>query len=453
MKDGVPNPPMRALRVGRLIDGTGAPPRPDVTIVLAGERIEAVRPSAARPAAGGDTWNLSRYTVLPGLIDAHVHVVASGDPSEPNWFVREVTEPAPAVAYNCLINAQRNLISGFTTIRDLACRHYADVALRNAIDAGRLEGPRMKVCGIGLTSTAGHMDRAKSFAPGVVVPGPSAVVDSPDEGRRAVRANLRYGVDFIKINATLSELVRPLGGLCSPEMTLETMAAICETAHAHGRRVAAHCHGGVGVTWALEAGVDVLEHGRFLTDEQLDTMAAKGVFLCPTLSPEAKAHDLGLVPADPHLARWQNRAREGMYETVGRARRAGVTIVNGSDAAMPGVRHGEGGAYELAQLVRAGLSPMEAVIAATSAAARCLGVQNEIGTVEPGKLADLVLVDGDPLERIEVLQDLERVVLVIKGGRIAANRLPAGLSASLPGAFASVHRPERGPAAPRPAFR
>jgi imidazolonepropionase-like amidohydrolase len=433
----MPDAAVRAMRVGRLIDGTGAAPCRDVIIVLAGERIQAVQPSVG-PAGPGDAWDLSRYTALPGLVDAHVHVFASGDPREPNWFVREVTELVPTVAYNCLINAQRNLASGFTTIRDLACRHYADVALRNAIDAGRLEGPRMRVCGLGLTSTAGHMDRAKHFAPGVVVPGPSAVVDGPDEGRRAVRANLRYGVDFIKINATLSELVRPLGGLCSPEMTRETMTAICETAHAHGRRVAAHCHGGVGVTWALEAGVDVLEHGRFLSDEQLDTVAANGVFLCPTLSPEAKAHDLGLVPADPHLARWQHQAREAMYETVGRARRAGVTIVNGSDAAMPGVRHGEAGAYEMAQLVRAGLSPMEAVVAATSAASRCLDMERDIGTIEPGKLADLVLVDGDPLDRIDILQELERIALVIKGGRIVANRLPVEVAASLPAAFAST---------------
>jgi imidazolonepropionase-like amidohydrolase len=431
----VHNAPHRALRVGCLIDGTGAAPRRGVTIVLAGDRIEGVRSSASGSAALGDLWDLSGYTALPGLIDAHVHVFGSGDPREPNWFVREVTELVPTVAFNCLLNAQRNLAHGFTTIRDLACRHYADVALRNAIEAGRLEGPRMKVCGVGLTSTAGHMDRAKGFAPGVVVPGPSAIVDGPDEGRRAVRANLRYGADFIKINATLSELVRPLDGLCSPEMTRETMAAICETAHAHGRKVAAHCHGGVGVTWALEAGVDVLEHGRFLADDQLDTMAAKGVFLCPTLSPEAKARDLGLVPPDPHLARWQERARDAMYETVRRARRAGVTIVNGSDAAMPGVRHGEGGAYEMAQLVAAGLSPMEAVIAATSAAARCLGMEGEIGTVEAGKLADLILVDGDPLDGIELLQDLERVPVVIKGGRIVANRLPAAEAASLPAAF------------------
>ena len=423
---------MLAIHVGRLIDGTGAVPKKGVTIMIAGERIDRVRPTKEVHLTSADeAWDLSLYTALPGLIDAHVHVFGSGDPRDPDWLVRDATELPAAVALNCFVNAQRNLLAGFTAIRDLGCRHYADVALRNAINGGRVEGPRMRVCGLGLTSTAGHMDRSKHFIPGVVLPGPSTVVDSPDEARRAVRLNLRYGVDFIKINATLSELVRPLGGLCSPEMTRDTMVAICDTAHAHGRKVAAHCHGGIGVTWALDAGVDVLEHGRFLSNEQLETMASKDVVLCPTLSPEARARDLGLTPADPHLARWQAHARDVMYETVNRAHRMGVAIVNGSDAAMPGVRHGHGGAYELAQLVRAGLSPMDALVAATSRAARCLEMQDEIGTIEPGKLADVVFVEGDPLERIEVLQDLEHIPLVIKGGRVAANRLPTPVSASI----------------------
>jgi imidazolonepropionase-like amidohydrolase len=363
--------------------------------------------------------------MLPGLIDAHVHLMGSGEPRDTTWVMREVVDLPGAVALNCFIHGRRNLEYGFTTVRDLACRHYADVSLRDAINAGRLEGPRLKVCGVGLTSTAGHMDRGKHFTPGVIVPGPSAVVDGPDEGRRGVRMNLRYGVDFIKINATLSELVRPFGGLCSPEMTLETMQAICEVAHDHGRKVAAHCHGGKGVTWALQAGVDVLEHGRFLTDEQLEIMAKQGTFLCPTLSPEARAHELGLRSPDPTLTAWQDKARGAMYETVNRARKAGVTIVNGSDAAMPGVTHGHGGAYEMAELVKAGLTPMEAIVAATSAAARCLDFDRDVGTIEPGKYADGVLVDGDPLADVSILQDLARVLVVIKGGRIAFDRRPA----------------------------
>jgi imidazolonepropionase-like amidohydrolase len=422
---------MLTIRVGQLIDGTGALPLTDMVVSLNGERIDHLEPANAfRPTPMDEVWDLSQYTVLPGLIDAHVHLLGNGDPHDPNWSVRDATELPASVALNCLINAQQNLSSGFTTIRDLSCRHYADVALRDAINAGRLEGPRMKVCGLGITSTAGHMDRGKHFIPGVILPGPSATADGPDEARRAVRLNLRYGVDFIKINVTLSELVRPLGGLYSPEMTLDTMRAICEVAHAHGRKVAAHCHGGIGVTWALEAGVNVLEHGRFLSDEHLETMAQKGVFLCPTLSPEARARELGLTPSDPHLARWQAQAYDGMYATVNRARRAGVTIVSGSDAAMPGVRHGHGGAYEIAQLVRAGLTPMEALGAATSAAARCLDMSDELGTIESGKLADLVFVDGDPLTHVELLQDLHRVPLVLKGGHVVANRLPQLLSAS-----------------------
>jgi imidazolonepropionase-like amidohydrolase len=417
---------MLSIRVGTLIDGRGGRPAQGAVIEVDGDRIVRIVSAAgySLPAGAADL-DCSDYTMLPGLVDAHVHLRGSGEPRETGWGVSEASELPGTTALNCFINARKNLEFGFTTVRDLACRHYADVSLRDAINAGRLEGPRLKVCGVGLTSTAGHMDRHKYFAPGVVLPGPAAIADTPDEGRRAVRMNLRYGVDFIKINATLSELVRPLGGLCSPEMTLETMQAICEVAHDHGRKVAAHCHGGKGVTWALQAGVDVLEHGRFLTDEQMGIMVDQGTFLCPTLSPEARAHDLGLRPADPSLVAWQDRARSVMYETVNRAHRAGITIVSGSDAAMPGVTHGHGGAYEIAELVKAGLPPMDAIVAATSAAARCLDFDKDIGTVEAGKYADFVLVDGDPLADISVLQDLTRVPVVIKGGRIAFDRRPA----------------------------
>jgi imidazolonepropionase-like amidohydrolase len=417
-----------AIRVGTLIDGRGGRPASGAVIEVDGDRIARVVPGTGyTPPAGAAVWDFSRYTMLPGLIDAHVHLRGSGEPREMGWGVSEAAELPGATALNCFINARKSLEYGFTTVRDLACRHYADVSLRDAINAGRLEGPRLKVCGVGLTSTAGHMDRHKYFAPGVTLPGPAAIADTPDEGRRAVRMNLRYGVDFIKINATLSELVRPLGGLCSPEMTLETMQAICEVAHDHGRKVAAHCHGGKGVTWALQAGVDVLEHGRFLTDEQLGIMVKQGTFLCPTLSPEARAHELGLRPSDPSLVAWQDHARGVMYDTVRRAHKAGVTVVSGSDAAMPGVTHGHGGAYEIAELVKAGLSPMDALVAATSAAARCLDFDKEVGSVETGKLADFVLVDGDPLADVAILQDLRRVPVVIKGGRIAFDRRPAAL--------------------------
>ncbi len=421
---------MPTLRVGTLIDGRGGRPVEGAVVDVDGDRITRVVSSVGySPPAGATVWDFSSYTMLPGLIDAHVHLRGSGDPRDLGWGVSEAAELPGATALNCFINARKNLEYGFTTVRDLACRHYADVSLRDAINAGRLEGPRVKVCGVGLTSTAGHMDRHKYFAPGVVLPGPAAIADTPDEGRRAVRMNLRYGVDFIKINATLSELVRPLGGLCSPEMTLETMQAICEVAHDHGRKVAAHCHGGKGVTWALQAGVDVLEHGRFLSDEQLAVMATQGTFLCPTLSPEARAHELGLRPADPSLVAWQDHARGVMYETVNRAHRAGVTVVSGSDAAMPGVTHGHGGAYEIAELVKAGLTSMEALVAATSAAARCLDFDKSVGSVEPGKYADFVLVDGDPLADVAILQDLNRVPVVIKGGRVSIDRRPAAVRA------------------------
>jgi imidazolonepropionase-like amidohydrolase len=417
---------IQAVRVKRVVDGRGGPPLEDGVVEFASERINRVVPAADYGAPEGvSVWDLRPYTLLPGLIDAHVHVLASGELSEPGWFVRGATELPATVALNAFANAHRALRAGFTTIRDLACRHYADVALRDAINAGLVEGPRMKVCGMGLTSSAGHMDPGSTLIPGVEPHGLAEVVDSPDQGRAAVRRNLRRRVDFIKINATESELVRGFGMQCSPEMTLETMRAICDVAHAHNRRVAAHCHGGIGVTWALEAGVDVLEHGRYLTDEHLETMVRRGVFLCPTLIPET----VSPRPSDPAMVAWLDRTRAIMYESVRRARDAGVEIVNGSDAGFGGVTHGYGGACEIAELVNAGLSPMHAIVAATRTAARCLDMESQVGTIEPGKFADLVLVDGDPLADITILQRSERIPLVIKGGRIVADRRPSRTAA------------------------
>jgi imidazolonepropionase-like amidohydrolase len=271
--------------------------------------------------------------------------------------------------------------------------------------------------------TGGHMDRTKGLAPHVQLDDMSNVIDSADEGRRAARYQIKYNVDWIKIAATLSEYVRASGGLCSPELTFETIQAICEVAHWVGRKVGAHCHGGEGVTMAIKAGVDCLEHGRFLSDEQLEMMAERGVYLVPTMAPEGRVMDLGQkeVGANDVDWAWTLKAADAMYDTVARAHKAGVKVATGTDAAMPYVRHGEN-AYEMELFVRAGLSPMDAIVAATRFGAEVLDMADEIGTIEAGKLADLVVVDGDPLEDIRILQDLCRIEKVIKGGTVVVSR-------------------------------
>lgn len=417
-----------AIRAGRLIDGTGAPPRRNVVILIEKNRFDVI--AGDRETAvpmGYEVIDASRFTILPGLIDCHVHLVGSGDPRDGAFGVAELAKSIPATTLACYKNALRDLEAGWTTVRDAAARYYADVAVRDAINRGELVGPRLWCCGLGITSTAGHMDREKYLAPHLSLPGPSAVADDPTEGRKAVRFNLRNNVDFIKINATLTEHVRRYFGYMAPEMTRETMAAIFEEAHWHGRRVTAHCYGGPGATWAIEEGIDGIEHGFYLSDEQLDMMAKRGTVLCPTLSVVGRFREHGdaaLPPGDPYLPAWREKAIANAWKTAGRARERGVKIICGTDAAMPYVFHGTN-AYELEMLVEAGLTPMEALVAATGGAADAIDFK-DIGTIASGKFADLVVVDGDPLEDIRILQDLRRIPLVIKDGRVAADRRPEG---------------------------
>jgi imidazolonepropionase-like amidohydrolase len=418
-----------AIRAGRLIDGTGAPPRRNALILVERNRIDGVAPEREASVPDGyQVIDASRQTVLPGLIDCHVHLVGSGDPRDAAFGIGELMHSIPEVTLACYRNALRDLQAGWTTVRDAACRHFADVAVRDAINRGDLVGPRIWACGLGITSTAGHMDREKYLPPHQSLPGPSGVADDPTEGRKAVRLMLRNNVDFIKINATLTEHVRRYFGYMAPEMTRETMRAIFEEAHWHGRRVTAHCYGGPGATWAIEEGIDGIEHGFYLSDEQLDQMAARGTVLCPTLSVVGRFREHGdaaLPPGNPYLPAWREKAIAHAWRTAGRARERGVKIICGTDAAMPFVYHGAN-AYELEMLVEAGLTPMEAIVAATGGAAEAVDFK-DVGVVAPGKFADLVVVDGDPLEDVRILQDLARIPLVIKDGRVVADRRPAGV--------------------------
>jgi imidazolonepropionase-like amidohydrolase len=411
------------IRAGNLFDGSGSAPGP-AEIVIDGDRIVDVFRGQGTVATNGDSVvDLPDGTLLPGLIDAHVHIIGSGEPGDNSFGVGDVLDSLPTVTLKCLRNATRDLEAGFTTIRDAAARHYADIAVRDAINNGDFVGPRIWTCGLGITSTTGHMDREKILPPHLNLPGPSAVADSPDEARKAVRLNLRYDVDFIKFNATLTEHVRRYKAYCAPEMTFETMKALIDESHWHGRTVTAHCYGGEGATWALDAGIDGIEHGFYLSDEHLDHMAQHGTVLCPTLSVVGRFREFGqkaLPAGNPNLESWRQKAIANAWKTAGRARELGVKIICGTDAAMPYVTHG-GNAYELQMLVEAGLSTNEALVAATGGAADGIAF-TEVGQIEAGRFADLVWVDGDPLADIGILQDLQRVALVIKGGEIVADR-------------------------------
>ena len=414
---------MLAVKAGKLIDGTGELLE-DVVVLVEGDKIAKVGKLAEVAILEGvEVLDATDRTVMPGMIDAHLHIRGSGDPSK-RGAVGVVQTSLGTMALMSYVNAKKDLEAGFTALRDAGNRGYVDVALRNAIEEGLLEGPRLKVAGQGLTATGGHGDATKGLASHVSLGDSTHIVDSPDEARKATRYQIKMGADFIKIMATLSEYVRKFGGTCSQELTFETMKAICEVAHWANRKVGAHCHGGPGVTDAILAGLDSLEHGRFISDEQFEMMAERGVYLVPTLSPEGRAMEYGReatgMTKDEDWE-WFLRANDAMYDTVARAHKIGVKVAAGSDAAMPFVRHGEN-AYELELLVRAGMTPMEAIVAATKVGSEVLDMANEIGTVEAGKYADLVVVDGDPLADIKILQDLTRIKKVIKGGQIVVSR-------------------------------
>jgi imidazolonepropionase-like amidohydrolase len=370
----------------------------------------------------------SQYTVMPGLIDAHTHVVHNGDPDE-DWGRTILSELPATLALKAARNARRQLEMGVTTIRDVGAPDWVDIALRDAINAGWQFGPRMLVAGHGITSTGGHMDARKYVRPGLaaeLLGSIGVVADSPAEARRAAWEQLMRGADLLKLNATLSEYVRANGGQCSPELTYETMAAICEIAHGTGRKVAAHCHGGPGVKAALEAGVDTFEHGRFLSNELLDQMAEREVYLVPTLSPEARRVQADDPPRDLATRRWYKMATDAMYDTVNRASSRGVRVVAGSDAGMPYVYHG-GIAFEMVHLARAGLSNLDALIAATQTAAHALGLGEQLGQLKPGFQADLLVVENDPTRDLAVLEEQRCILVVVHHGHIVVDRRQASL--------------------------
>ncbi len=418
---------MTTYLVGALFDGEQVLDSEEPwAIRLEGGRITTVvRQTELAATPVEEIVDVSHLSAIPGLIDAHTHVVHDGGAAE-DWKLLGLSEPAPLGTLRALRNARRHLEWGVTTIRDLGAWDGIALAVRTAIDRGLFDGPRLLAAGRGITASGGHMDpgRHRGGIPSWAPPGMGGighvgsmgiVADSPWEARRAVREQLSASADLIKVNVTLSEHVRAAGGQCSPEMTPEMLTAVCDEAHRAGRRVAGHCHGGVGVTWALEAGVDTFEHGRFLTDEQLGRMAENDRSLVPTLSPEARRVERSDPPADPALARWSAMATAAMYDAVRRAATLGVNVVAGTDAGMPHVRHGTV-AFEMQHLAIAGLSNLDALRAATSNAARALGLDDRVGRLRAGHLGDVVFVSGAPWNDLGILLDRENIKQVLKHG-------------------------------------
>lgn len=390
------------LRNARLIDGRNSGVRERVTVTMAGERITAIADGDAPAPAEARVIDLEGRTLLPGLIDAHCHV-AAGLPL-PKTLRGEEPLP-PELRYFALANGARGFLAGgITTVRDVGSIDDAQLVLRHAIWRRMCPGPRILTCARIVTATA----------PGGVLFGTMyREADGPDDMRRAVREQIRRGADFIKLMSTGARSVV----LEDPEpaqMTREEMAALIDEAHRMGLRVAAHAEGLGGTRLAVEEGVDTIEHGLSLhrAPELLARMAERGIVLVPTLTTFHDNSEDRAAEMAPVLVEQAKRQREEAYQTLVAARAAGVTMAMGYDSGP----HGNS-ALELVRMVEGGLSPMEGLVAATSGSARACGLQDIVGTVEPGKIADLLVVEGDPLEDIRAMMARERIWLVIQDGR------------------------------------
>jgi len=397
------------VHAGHLLAGPARPLQGPSTITITDGRITAVAPGLAPPPAGARLIDLSSRTVLPGLIDAHVHLMSV--PGNPFW--QEAVQTDDYLALVGAHNALTTVRAGFTTVRDLGSPGTAGFSLRRAIDEGLLPGPRMLVSGQALSTIGGHGDVA-GFRPEVI-----AALDGhntctgPEQCAARVRELARAGADVVKFHATggvLSQGDRGLG----QSFTDAEMRAIVDTAHALGLRVAAHAHADEGIAAAVRAGVDSIEHGTFASPATIQLMRQRGTTLVPTLMAFVGIRErLGRGIYTPLVESKVRMTLEVVGRTARLAHQAGVPVVFGTDAGV--YEHGRN-AGEFAELVeRAGLTPAEAIAAATTGAARLLGLDSEIGRIAPGFSADLIAVEGDPLADVRVLQ---HVGFVMVRGRV-----------------------------------
>jgi imidazolonepropionase-like amidohydrolase len=403
-----PTPKTVVIRAGHLLDVKAGKMLTNQTIVIQGDKIAKVESGGVPIPAGAQVVDLSNATVLPGLIDAHTHVTMN-----PNFGYSMLGISVPRAALIGAHNARLTLEAGFTTIRNVGAFGYADVALRDAINAGDVPGPRMLVSGPPLGITGGHCDN--DLLPSEYHAQNEGVSDGVEAVQHKTREVIKYGADLIKICAT--------GGVLSKgddpnaaQYTLEEMKAIVADAHRLGRKVAAHAHGAQGVIWASEAGVDSVEHGHLMNDEAIATLKKNGTYLVPTLYLMDWQRENA---AQANLPDYARRKLEMVSQTgkmnAKKAFEAGVKIGFGTDAAV--YPHGLN-AHEFAVYVKLGMTPLQAIQTATINDADLLGWSDKVGTIEPGKFADIIAVDGDPLADVTTL---ERVKFVMKGGEVVKN--------------------------------
>jgi imidazolonepropionase-like amidohydrolase len=393
---------------GRLLDVKSGAWRERVSIVIDNGSVKSIGPMA--PGAGH--IDLSAYSCLPGFIDAHVHLTSETE-SRVSALHRELSENPADAAYRSVAFAQRTLMAGFTTVRDVGAEDALNVSLKRAIDAGEIPGPRMFTAGKIISTLGGHgdptNDLSRRYLRALGTPGPvDGVISGADEARQAVRARYKEGADLIKITATGGVLSEETSGE-NAQFTEEELRAIVATAKDYGFRVAAHAHGDEGIKRALRAGVTSIEHGTYMDDEAIALFKKNGAWYVPTISAGRYVADRAKQPGYYSPLVQPKAAAIGplIQATAGRAYKAGVKIAFGTDAGV--FPHGEN-AKEFAYMVEAGISPIDAVRAATTSAAALLNQSGRLGVVEPGYAADIVAVSGDPLKDISLLQHVNFVM-------------------------------------------
>lgn len=403
---------------GRLFDGSSESIRPNVALRIENDRIAAV---GVQIPAGAEFIDLSGYTVLPGLIDCHVHLESRSDHFEE---IHEFKESLPQKAMTAVVHARRTLEAGFTTVRDTGSAPFVAADLRDLINEGYLPGPRVVASGGCISITGGHctLNNYPANVRTFFFPEEKDfhVADGTEELRHVIRAQIAHGADFIKVAAS--------GGVFSrgdtpgaPQYTLEELKVAAEEAHKAGRKIAAHAHGTLSIIEATRAGFDSIEHGTLIDDEGIRLMKERRTFLVGDIYND----DFILAHADDlHIPKEfvdKERAIGALQrENWARAVRAGVRIAYGTDAGI--YPHGDN-ARQFATMVRFGLPPARAVLSATAWAAELLGRDKEVGTLQPGRFADLIAVAGDPLQDVRVL---EHVPFVMKGGVVVKDeRRPA----------------------------
>ncbi|MDB5005681.1 MAG: imidazolonepropionase [Mucilaginibacter sp.] len=400
------------IQCGRFIDGISNTAMEHITIIVAGNTIEDIKQGYFVGGTGDNTVFLKNKTVMPGLIDCHVHLESQGSKTS---LLETFTLTDADIAYHAAVYAKRTLLAGFTTVRDLG-GSGVNISLRKAVQQGLVDGPRIITAGRAISASGGHMDNSDGFRDDAFnhKMGPDdGIADGRDELIKAVRLQIKRGSDVIKIASTGGVLDLSENG-SGAEFSIDEIKAVVETAKDYGLRVACHAHGAEGIKRAILGGVTSIEHGTFMNEEDMELAKKYGTYYVPTIIAGKSVADSAKIQGyfPPVIARKALEVGTQIQQTFAKAYKAGVKIAFGTDAGV--YAHGKN-YLEFQYMVEAGMPPMEAIKAATTSAADLLGISDKTGSISKGKMADIIAVDGDPLKDIKTMKN---VSFVMKEGKI-----------------------------------